>query len=58
MDWTYLFDNEAILSRVSPIVVIEGLCDVKVVVAQTMRRFLGEIESVSSTARMMEKLTI
>ena len=34
-------------------VAVEGLCDVKVVVAQTAHRFLGEIQSVSSTARVM-----
>jgi len=34
-------------------VAVEGLCDVEVVVAQTVHRFLGEIRSVSSTARVM-----
>ena len=58
MDWTYLSDNEAILIWVGPIVVIEGLCDVQIVIAQTMCGSLGEIESVSSTVRMTGRPTI
>src|ERR1700748_526773 len=58
MDWTYLLENEVILGRVSNKVVVEGFRDVEVVVAQTVRRFLGETGLVSSTARMMGKLTI
>jgi hypothetical protein len=56
--WPYLCDNEAKLGRVGKNVALEGLCDVEVVVAQTVRGFLGEIGSVSSAARMMKKLTI
>ena len=53
MGWMYFLDYEAILVRVGPIVVVEGLCDVEIAIAQTMRGSLGEIESVSSTARMI-----
>jgi hypothetical protein len=56
--WPYLCDNEAKLSQVGKNVALEGLCDVEVVVAQMVHGFLGEIGSVSSTARMMKKLTI
>jgi len=56
--WLYLCDNEAKLSWVSKNVAVEGLCGVEVAVAQMVHRFLGEIGSVSSTARMMKKLTI
>ena len=47
-DWTYFFDNDAILGRAKRIVVAEGLSSVEVVIAQTVSGFLGEIESVSS----------
>lgn len=58
MDWTNLLNNEKILIQVGRTVVVEGLCDVEIVITQTMRRSLGEIETVSSTARMLGRSTI
>ena len=46
-------DQIAGMTTFSKNVAVEGLCDVEVVVAQTVHRFLGEIQSVSSTARVM-----
>ena len=57
-DWTYLFDNKAILSRAKCKVVAEGLGGVEVAIAQVVSRSLGEIESMRSTAKLIRKLTI
>ena len=54
--WTYFVHNEGILSWAKQRVFAEGLLGVEVPIAQIMSRFLGEIESVSSTAQMTSLL--
>jgi len=50
--WTYFVNDEGILSWAKYRVFTEGLLGVEVLIAQIMSRFLGEIESVSSTPKM------
>ena len=50
--WTYFVNDEGVLGRVKHKVFAEGPLGVEVPIAQIMSGFLGEIESVSSTAKM------
>lgn len=54
---TYLFDDQGILSWVHLSVLSEPHSNVEVPVAKPMHSFLGESESVSQMARLIENLT-